>query len=87
MAQFRARIRPAAKAERYNLAGKLFAKSKGWYAVDADTARKLEPISSNVLNPQNGSPVFEVCTEEEARAIERFETIKIDPRGTASDPI
>lgn len=57
---------------RFAYAGILFHEERGWYRVPLDIAQYLRGVRQSEFNPYS-PPAFDVCTEEEARALEERE--------------
>lgn len=80
------RIRPANKKSSHTSFGYTIRKEDGWCKVPAAAALELKAEKMNELNPETSPPIFDVCTQEEAAALEARERIKVEPRGTADAP-
>ena len=82
------RLRPrrnATAGRRYHYNGVLFEEAKGWYIVDEETAHYLATVREN--REDDTSPLmFDVCSEEQALAIDRRET-NARVRGDAASPL
>lgn len=67
------------------LSGAVFKEERGWYEVPTALAEKLREITSRPENPE--SPLaFDVCTRDEAVALERRIRRAAQERASASDP-
>jgi hypothetical protein len=62
-----------------------FEESRGWYRVDDEMAGYLKTIHQ-VPNDEDTPLAFDVCTEEEAQAIEAAEKKKAEERARAAAP-
>lgn len=66
--------------------GRRFRADEGWYKVSDETARALAQIRQERMDP--GSPfAFDICTKEEALALEREERRAARRRRTVEDAI
>lgn len=71
---------------RYTYAGIKFHDERGWYRVDkavAEYLRSVRQIPGNDLTP----PAFDVCTEDEAKALESREENDARVRRSAADAV
>ncbi len=67
------------------ISGAVFKEERGWYEVEDAMAAKLKEITSKPENPE--SPLaFDVCTREEAVALERRIRRQLQERAIATDP-
>jgi hypothetical protein len=57
---------------RFTYRGIRFQEERGWYRVDEEIAKYLSDVRQ-VDSDLDSSPAFDVCTEEEARALEEKE--------------
>lgn len=57
---------------RFTYKGLRFQEERGWYRVDLGVAKYLGDVRQVDSDPDS-SPAFDVCTEEEARALEEKE--------------
>ena len=57
---------------RFAYAGILFHEERGWYRVPLEISDYLRGVRQSEFNPYS-PPAFDVCTEEEARALEAQE--------------
>ncbi len=77
------------KCRSFTLAGSqypTFRVERGWYKVDDETAAKLRTKRNNSQDPRS-APIFVVCTEAEATAMEEAEKIQIaTPAGPVPMP-
>jgi len=71
---------------RYTHAGIKFHGERGWYRVEARIAEYLRTVRQQMADP-NSPLAFEVCTEEEAKALEAREREGASARKTAADDI
>lgn len=60
-----------------------FRVERGWYEVDRATALKLRKQLNNPNDPFS-RPIFQVCTRDQAKALERAEQVRV---ARASDPV
>jgi hypothetical protein len=69
----------------YNVYGSPFAEERGWYRVSfrEDQFAILRMIRNEPDNPDS-KPVFDICTEEERKALEAAEARAKEPRGQHS---
>lgn len=71
---------------RYTYAGVKFQEDRGWYRVSRDMAAYLRTVRQVAGDPY--SPLaFDVCTPDEARALEASEQEAANPRRAATDRI
>ncbi len=73
------------KSKTYTFQSQIFREEKGWYEVSDKLAAKLVDITNEPYNPES-KPVFDVCTPEEAQALEDFEARKAVERAAAKNP-
>lgn len=66
----------------YTYGGVKFLGERGWYRVNASLGEELRDIRQ-VHDDQDSSPAFDVCTEEEAKAIDEKEADASTTRKTA----
>jgi hypothetical protein len=70
---------------RYTAFGVRFEEKKGWYRVSDEVAAYLAQVHQ--LDGDDDSPLaFDVCTPEEAEALEAAEKKKADERARATEP-
>jgi len=70
---------------RYTYRGIKFHQERGWYRVDKAVAEYLTTVHQQPHDPHS-PPAFDVCSEEEARALEAKDDEQ-RPRKAASDEI
>lgn len=80
------RINPNNNRASHTAHGVTITKDGGWYSVPAAIARRLAEERMNVLNPHASPLVFDVQSEDQARATVEAETIIADPAGTIDKP-
>ncbi len=80
------RIKPSNKRESHSAYGVTIKKGDGWVRVPIGIAARLaqEPMSEQI--PGGSAKVFDVCTEAEARAIDKTERKVTAPAGTVAKP-
>ena len=69
---------------RFAYAGILFHEERGWYRVPVEIADYLRGVRQSEFNPYS-PPGFDVCTEEEARALEAQEKAVASARRVGID--
>jgi len=69
---------------RFAYAGILFHEERGWYRVPLEAADYLRSVRQLEFNPYS-PPAFDVCTEEEARALEAQEQAVASARRVGID--
>lgn len=84
-----ARIKPfnpkrGNKVRTYTVYGIKFLEEKGWYRVNAKVAAYLEKVTRD--GDPEGVEIFDVCTEEEAIALEAKDRKKAMERASVSEP-
>lgn len=66
--------------------GAQFKEERGWYEVPKAVGERLKEVTSKPLSPE--SPLaFDVCTREEAIALEKRARAAAQERASASDPL
>jgi|WetSurMetagenome_2_1015567.scaffolds.fasta_scaffold104444_1 hypothetical protein len=68
--------------QRYCYSNIIFRTDRGWYRVEAKLAAELRSVQQVHTN-QDSAPAFDVCTEEEARAIDEREADAAETRKSA----
>lgn len=63
----------------YTSFGIKFIGDRGWYKVDNDVAEYLKTVTQRAEDPDS-APAFDVCSPEEARAIDERERVKANRR-------
>jgi len=71
---------------RYTYQGIRFHDSRGWYRVEAKIAEYLRGVRQ-VATDEHAPLAFDVCTADEARAIDARENEDANPRKAAGDDI
>ncbi len=61
----------------YTAFGIRLLETQGWYKVDDDVAAYLKTVKQ-VTDDQYSAPAFDVCTEEEAHAIDESEKVQAE---------
>src|SRR5579862_5594173 len=69
---------------RFAYAGILFHEERGWYRVPVEISDYLRGVRQSEFNPYS-PPAFDVCTEEEARALEAQEQALASARRVGID--
>ena len=69
---------------RFAYAGILFHEERGWYRVPLEIADYVRGVRQSEFNPYS-PPAFDVCTEEEARALEAQEQALASARRVGID--
>jgi len=72
--------------QRYTYRGIKFQADRGWYRVEKDVADYLRDVRQ-VATDEHSPAAFDVCTEEEARAIDKQEKAAENKRKSATDNI
>jgi hypothetical protein len=62
-----------------------FEEARGWYRVNEEMAAYLQTVHQ-VPNDEDTPKAFDVCTDEEAKAIEAAEKRKAEERARAAEP-
>jgi hypothetical protein len=71
---------------RFTYAGIKFDERRGWYRIEPDVAEYLRTVHQRPADPH--TPLaFDVCTDEEARALDARDKEAANPRKTATDDI
>ncbi|MGN6107862.1 MAG: hypothetical protein ACTHU0_22330 [Kofleriaceae bacterium] len=71
---------------RYTYAGIKFHEDRGWYRVEPQVAAYLREVHQRPDDPH--SPLaFDVCTDDEAKALDARDKAAATPRKTATDEI
>lgn len=70
---------------RYNLNGYTFEVERGWYKVDDDVAEYLKGVHQHV-ELEHSPLAFDVCTEEEAAAIDDREIEAAKVKRASAEP-
>jgi len=71
---------------RFTHAGIKFHGERGWYRVEKAVAEYLRAVRHRSADP-NSPPAFDVCTEEEAKALDAREKDTANARKAATDDI
>ena len=71
---------------RYTYRGIKFQEERGWYRVEADVADYLRAVRQKALDP-HAPLAFDVCTPEEAEALDAKEKEAAVTRKSAADAI
>lgn len=72
--------------QRFTYAGIKFYEARGWYRVDTEVAAYLRTVHQRPDDPH--TPLaFDVCTDDEAKALEQRDKEAATPRKTATDDI
>jgi len=66
----------------YTVFGIKFIGDRGWYKVDSDVSEYLKTIVQRAEDPDS-APAFDVCSEDEAKAIDERERVKASRRDAA----
>lgn len=72
--------------QRFTYAGIKFHEARGWYRVEPDVAEYLRTVHQRPSD-QHTPFAFDVCTDDEARALEQRDKEAATPRKTATDDI
>ncbi|HET9622033.1 MAG TPA: hypothetical protein VFP84_11745 [Kofleriaceae bacterium] len=70
---------------RYTAFSTTFEEARGWYRVDDETAAYLQTVHQ-VPNDEDTPLAFDVCTSDEAEALEAAEKKKAEERARATEP-
>jgi hypothetical protein len=71
---------------RFTHAGIKFHGERGWYRVEKRVADYLRTVRQQLVDPHS-PPAFDVCTEDEAKAMDTKEREAANERKTAADDI
>ena len=70
---------------RYTAFGVRFDEARGWYKVSDEVAKYLATVHQRP-GDEDSPHAFDVCTEDEAKAIEAAEKKKAEERARAAEP-
>lgn len=84
--KYRFRIPSKSRREIHNHCGRKFRRKDGWYWTDDKTL--VDELRSVQLYPNSHdkTPLFEICTTEEAQRRHDAERLEADPAGTPASP-